>query len=169
MRYSQTAVEHNVMHHSEGLSLNFQLLGGIFFMALSLAMFFHSVRELNKAKSSINWVKTLGKIKQVRLYGVRIVNGSRKNAETLDLEYEYIANEKSYKSSRIAFYTLHFPDSYNFSLGKIVGENINVYYNPENHGESVLIVGAQSGKEFSGHYLSIICFIIGVITLIFSF
>lgn len=149
--------------------MNLQQFGGIFFMALSIAMFFYSIIELKKAKTSINWVKALGKISHIRLYGVRIVDGSRKNAETISLVYEYIVNGKSYKSNRIAFYTLHFPDSYNFSLGKNVGDNINVYYNPESHGDSVLIVGAQSGKEFSGHYLSIIGFIIGVITVIFSF
>lgn len=149
--------------------MNSQILVGFFFVAISLAMFLHSIKELKKAKDSINWMKTLGVITDVQLYGVRIVDGVRKNAETLILKYEYIVNGKSYKSIRIAFYTLHFPDSYNFSIGKNVGDTIDVYVNPESNDESVLIVGAQSGKEFSGHYLSAIGFIVGVVTLFFYF
>lgn len=138
-------------------------------MILSLAMFFHSIKQLEKAKSSINWRKTSGTITNIQLYGVRIVDGIRKNSETIRLEYEYFVNEKLYKSSRIAFYTLLFPESYNFSLGKKVGDNINVHYNPENYGDSVLIVGAQYGKELSGHYISIAGFTIGIIVTILSF
>lgn len=149
--------------------MNLQLLGGAFLVALSLAMLFYSIAELKKARNSINWIKTLGKIKNIRLYGIRVVDGKRINAETISLEYEYIANGKPYKSNRIAFYTLHFPDSYNFSLGKNAGDNIDVYYNPENDSDSALILGIPNGKEFGGHYLSIIGFIVGVVTIILSF
>lgn len=115
-----------------------------------------------KAKESVNWPSTKGKISEVRLWGKRRVDGIHQDADKLAVKYGYKVQDQSYTSSSVAFYTLMYPKTFEFAQQHQLESDVTVYYNPEHPFESVLVPGLRLDKPYSDLILSAIGITIGI-------
>jgi hypothetical protein len=129
-------------------------LGGCFdtlsvaliFLAIGAGLSFWGWNILNNAKASISWPTAQGEIIKSQ---VTHRSNSDGDSYSPEVTYTYPVNSRSYKS-----YTIKFGEnSYDskrraeeIAASYQVGNNVTVYYDPKNPGNSVLEPGVSSGS-----------------------
>jgi hypothetical protein len=63
----------------------------------------------------------------VQLWGNRIVDGNMQAAEKLSAEYDYQVNGSSYRSRNLSFYSLMYPQTFEFAQHYAKGSPVTVY------------------------------------------
>lgn len=91
---------------------------------------------------------------EVRLWGTRNVDGEMVESENLRVTYDYDVEGVPYSGSEVAFYRLHYPETIDFSKAHPQGSRVEVCYNPDDFGDSVLIAGAHPKKPHGGLVLA---------------
>lgn len=144
--------------------MNLPLIVGIVFTLFGVYLIIHAVRNHRRAKQSESWPKVSGKLLNVELWGKRNIGGEMKDAEKLSVKYEYTLKGKVHESSTVAFYTLMFPETTQFAENNSPDQSVDVYYNPADPSESVLIPGHRKGnKRYSDLILAMLAVLIGVV------
>ena len=128
----------------------------------------HSIISHKNANESRNWPMTSGKIIVMELWGRRNIDGRMVEAENLKVKYEYEINNKKYVSKTSAFYTLHYPEAMNFFNSTRGSRGVDVYYNPLNPAQSVLIRGPHPNKPHGDLILGSVFIVIGLAPLLYS-
>jgi hypothetical protein len=112
---------------------------GVFLIAfgmLALVLFLFSFRN---CKATSAWPSTTGKI-----LSSQVKEDSADDTATARVQYEYIVDEEIFTSKTIRAFGI---GKFNFAepASRVkdfpVGKEVTVYYNPENHSQSVLLHG----------------------------
>jgi len=144
------------------------LIVEVIVVLFGLYMARHSIITYKNANESRNWPKTSGTIIVMELWGRRNIDGKIVEAENVRVKYEYKINNKTHTGKTSAFYTLHYPETINFFNSTHGNNEINVYYNPLNPAQSVLIPGPHPTKPNGGLILASIFVVIGSAPLLYS-
>jgi hypothetical protein len=142
--------------------MNIPLLAGLAFLVVGVYLLNRSLTKLKVASASENWPTTQGTLTKIVLLQKRLINGEMRDAENLHVQYEYQLEGKTYQGSEPAFYTLMYPETYEFAQKYQTSEPITVFYNPESHEQSVIITGRHPNKPYSDVSLSILAIVIGL-------
>ncbi len=138
------------------------LIIGIGLAIISSYFLRHAFQRCRKAFESQNWPTANGVLIRVQLWGKRLVNSEMQAANKLFVEYEYTVQENKYTGSSVTFYTLMFPETFNFAQNHPENSNINVFYNPSDPSESVLIPGLRKDKPYSDLIIAAFAIITGI-------
>ncbi|MGN8224473.1 DUF3592 domain-containing protein [Gracilimonas sp. BCB1] len=129
----------------------------------------YAVRNLRRAKQSEGWPVVNGELLSVELWGKRNIDGQMKDAEKLSVQYEYSVRNKVYTGTAVAFYTLMYPETTEFADNNSADSPVDVYYNPDEPSESVLIPGHRKGnKRYSDLILALFAVLIGIVVAVMS-
>ncbi len=142
--------------------MNIPLIIGIGFVIFGTFLLRHAVHKYRKALESQNWPTVQGILVKVHLWGKRLVNSEMQAANKLAVEYEYTVQENKYTGISVTFYTLMYPETFNFAEDHPENSSVDVFYNPSNPSESVLIPGLRKDKPYSDLILAVLTIIIGV-------
>ena len=137
------------------------VLGGVGFALFSVYVFRRALRNYRKALESKRWPSVRGKLVDVRLRGKRNIGGQMKDADHLNVKYEYKVQEAVHTGTSVTFYTLHYPETTDFAGNHPPNSEITVYYNPRDAAESVLVPGPHKSKPYSELILGALGFISG--------
>lgn len=149
--------------------MNIPLLAGTAFSLFGIYLLVYAIKNYKRAVASQHWPKVSGKLVSVDLWGTRNIDGEMKDADRLSVAYEYDIQDKIHKSTSVAFYTLIYPETIEFSEKNPPDSLIDVYYDPAAPEESVLIPGPQKGnKRYSELILAILCVLIGVVVAVMA-
>lgn len=124
------------------------------FLLFCIYMLRHALINHRNAKASHDWISTNGKIAELQLWGKRRVDGKMVDCENLSIKYQYDVNGKAFTGNRSAFYTLHYPETVDFSKRYPQGAAVPVFYNPQNPAESVIVPGLHPQKPNSEIWLA---------------
>lgn len=138
------------------------LFGGAGFALFSIYMLKHALHNHKRALESNHWPTVRGKIVDVRLWGKRNIGGQMKDADHLDVKYEYEVQGTVHTGTSVTFYTLHYPETTDFAQNHPSNSEITVYYNPRDAAESVLVCGPKKGKPYSELILASLGIVAGV-------
>lgn len=152
-----TAVK--LTNYNGEVTVNIPFVIGVAFIMFSIYMLKHALFDYKKALASKHWPAVSGQLTTVTLFGLRNINGKMLDANRLAVEYCYEIAGKSYIGNALAFYTLVYPQTYEFAKMHASGSEIRVYYNPDRPTDSVLLTGVNKDKPYSD-------IIIGAITLV---
>lgn len=133
--------------------MNLQTIGGLVLAVFGAHMLRHALRNHRKALASVAWPAVEGTVTKVELWGRRNVGGEMKEVEHLSVAYEYRVDGREYSGTRVAFHRLHFPETTDFASGHPVGSRVEVFHNPEEPGEAVLVVGPRGGNKRFGEII----------------
>lgn len=125
------------------------LLCSALFTLWCLWLFKSALSKYGVAKASQNWPHTQGLIMAVELWGLRNIGGTMQDVERLTIKYSYEVNGQKYESTRIAFFTIIYPETLHFAQAHPVGSDLPVWFNPKNPAESVVIPGLNPAKPYS--------------------
>lgn len=143
--------------------MNAPVITGFLFSGFCIWLLMHGLRSYKKALDSLHWPGTRGEISKLELWGKRNINGQVQDAEKLSVDYHFAVNGKTFQGSRLAFYTLMYPETVNFANANPAKSHITVYYDPNNPDNCVLIPGSRSGNK---RYSDIVIASIGLIVSI---
>ncbi len=124
---------------------------GLVFLAVGLVILFFLLRQLRRAWQSRQWPRVRGTIQHSGtqrkvFYQSPSHPADRVESTTLDFRYDYTVHRQAYTGTRVTL-----SDSV-IKTGRQLqrrveqfppGKTVDVYYNPENPAESVLIPGAS--------------------------
>ena len=121
---------------------------GVAFLFLGVIAFWFTSRNLVRAIKSLGWPQSTGGIqnagmKEVTVGGKTTDMGAH-SAIQVNYQYSYIVNGKSYRSQRVTMSDKVVKTGRSLdSLSKQfkIGQDVRVYYNPNNHSYSVLKKG----------------------------
>lgn len=116
------------------------------FLLFCVCMLYYALMNHRNAKASNDWASVSGKIAELQLWGKRRINGEMVDSENLHIKYQYEVNGKKFTGRRVAFYTLHYPETVDFANRYPQGSRVSVFYNPQNSTESVIIPGRHTQK-----------------------
>lgn len=117
-----------------------------------------SISDYKLAKQSRAYVSVRGRISHLHLWGK---SASRKTR--LHIEYEYSYKGKDFKGRRIAFYTIHWPQTEEFAAAHPLHSDIDIYVDQNKPSQSVLIPGVHPKKPHSEIYLSVFSVFISLV------
>lgn len=153
--------------YSEGLYpldstilMNIPIIAGTVFALMSAWMLRFAIQNLQKADISSDWPSVKGRIVKSELWGKRNIDGEQKPVEKLSVEYQYEVNGNDYRGTKVAFYTLVYPETLKFAKENPENSEISVFYNPNTPSESVLVTGSKEGNK---RYSEIILASLGLI------
>ena len=116
---------------------------------------FGTAQDILKAIQSYRWIKTEGQVLSSRIDRDEF-DGSVSFKATLD--YEYRVDTQCFRSSTIGYFGMHALTMGNAKKqlgGMSVGDSIDVYYNPENPMEAVILRGLHPGHI--GSLIFVVC------------
>jgi hypothetical protein len=143
--------------------MNTPVVVGIIFTFFCIFMCRFAMRNYKKSLASESWPSVSGEMVKVSLWGKRNINGEMKDADKLNVEYKYTVKGAEFKNKDVAFYTLMYPETLDFAGNHPVNSQIDVYYNPHEPTQSVLIIGPRKGsKRYSDLSIAIIGILVGV-------
>ena len=143
--------------------MNLPALIGTFFALFCLWLLRHALADLHKADNSMGWPKVTGQMLKVNLWGTRNIDGEMKPVDKLSVEYEYDVDGKRHSSTRVAFYTLVYPETVQFAEKHPEQHEVEVFYSPKDPSEAVLLRGAKAeNKRYSDVILASLGLLIGV-------
>jgi len=119
---------------------------------------FGAAQDILKAIQSYRWVKTEGRVLSSSI-DRDVFDGSVSFKATL--EYEYRVDTQCFRSSTIGYFGMYVLTMGNAKkqLGGVsVGDSIDVYYNPENPMEAVILRGLHPGHV--GSLIFVVCLIL---------
>jgi len=143
--------------------VNIPFIAGIAFALFGIYMLIHAMTGYRKALASSSWPSVNGILTDVRLWGLRRIDGEMKDVEKLIVEYDYEVSGQKYTGRSPTFYTLVYPETLEFAQRHPAGSNIKVHYNPEDPSESVLITGVKKNKPYSDLILGALGVITGAV------
>ncbi len=124
------------------------------FLLFCVYMARHAVLSYQRSRGSDRWPTTEGILADVHLWGTRNIDGEMIEAENLRVTYNYDIDGVRYSGSNVAFYHLHYPETIEFAKAHPQDSRVEVFYNPKNFGESVLISGVHPTKPYGGLILA---------------
>lgn len=136
---------------------------GCIFVLLGFLSLCFSIARLKKSKQSVNWPSCSGKLLEAKMVGYR----AQGRDFSLVVKYQYTVGHCKFVGRRICFYTLVRKDECLLILGELEKkESITVFFNPQNHRESVLITGFN-GKPYSEIFISFMAIFSGALVAYF--
>lgn len=120
---------------------------GITFSLFGCYLLRHAVRNLGWATTSEHWPETRGQLTKVQLWGKRRVAGEMHDAQNLSVNYEFEVAGKPFRASRIAFYSLVYPETLTFAEKHPNGSELSVFYDPENPENCALVRGVRADNK----------------------
>lgn len=148
--------------------MNIALLVGLALAVFGLYLLAHAWGNYKKAKASVSWPSANGQMIDVRLWGLRNINGQMIDAERLAVEYQYMVKGRSYTGTAPALYTLMYPETLDFAKNHPVGAGVMVRYNPKKPGESVVTPGLRKDKPYSDLILAGVAVVLGTAVAVFA-
>lgn len=136
------------------------------FLLFCIYMLRHALINRRNATASNAWISTNGKLTELQLWGRRRVDGEMVACENLSVKYQYEVNGTMFTGDRAAFYTLHYPETVDFSKRYPQGAVVPVFYNPQNPAESVIVPGLHPQKPNSEIWLAGLGTVIMVATVV---
>ena len=128
--------------------MNIPFIIGIGIIIFGIYFLQYALQRYRKALESQQWPSVQGVLHKVHLWGKRLV--------------EYSVQKKRYTGTSITFYTLMYPETFNFAHDHPENSEVEVFYNPSNPSESVLIPGLRKVKPYSDLVIAVFALIIGV-------
>ncbi len=135
--------------------------GGLFFCALSIWLLKHAIKELLNYEPSKRWPSTIGKIEDHE--NIQLLPGRHRD---IFVEYKYEVSNKKYIGAKIALYTLSRKEAKELEEQYSIKPRVNVFYNPRDPSESLLIVGGRKDKPYSDLIMAIIGLLVGILILL---
>ncbi len=148
--------------------MNIPLIVGIGILIFSIYILRHAVVHYRKALASQKWPSVQGKLIDVHLWGKSNIDGEIKDVDKLGVKYEYQTQDRTHVGTTTAFFTLMYPETFDFATSHPLNSYIEVYYNPLNPTESVLIPGPRKDKRYSDLILGILGVLTGMVVAIFG-
>lgn len=142
--------------------MNIPLWAGLAFAVFSAIMLWHAVAAYRLAKTSRSWPGTIGRITEVRLWGLRNVGGEMKDVEKLAVGYEFEVGGSRYTGTSATFYTLMYPETVAVADRLRASDEVKVHYQPTDPKISVLLPGPRKDKPYSDLTLGVVGMVIGV-------
>ncbi|WP_127560322.1 DUF3592 domain-containing protein [Saccharospirillum alexandrii] len=142
--------------------MNLPLLAGLAFALFGIYLLFHSIANYRHAKASQGWPSVVGRLVEVQLWKKRLIEGEMKDAEHVKVAFSYQVNGRDYTGRLPTFYTLVYPETVEFAERYPVGSEVQVYYNPVNPADAVLVPGLKKDKPYSELILAVICLGVGI-------
>lgn len=136
------------------------------FLLFCIYMLRHALINHRSAKASNDWPSVTGALTELQLWGKRRINGEMVDSENLSVQYQYELNGKKFAGRRVAFYTLHYPETVDFAKCYPQGSRVSVFYNPQNPAESVIVPGLHPQKPNSEIWLAGVGVVVLVVTVI---
>lgn len=136
------------------------------FLLFCIYMLRHALINHRSAKASNDWPSVTGALTELQLWGKRRINGDMVDSENLSVQYQYEVNGKKFAGRRVAFYTLHYPETVDFAKHYPQGSRVSVFYNPQNPAESVIVPGLHPQKPNSEIWLAGVGVVVLVVTVI---
>ena len=136
------------------------------FLLFCIYMLRHALKNHRSAKASNDWPSVTGALTELQLWGKRRINGEMVDSENLIVQYQYEVNGKKFVGRRVAFYTLHYPETVDFAKRYPQGSRVSVFYNPQNPAESVIVPGLHPQKPNSEIWLAGVGVVVLVVTVI---
>ncbi len=137
------------------------------FVIIGISLYVYNVHLLFKGQRTLGWIVASGKIIKSEL-GVSqsLTKETYENHYRADIEYEYELLGNKFKSNQAYLgdkVYLSYKDKAEKTL-KMFPENktVNVFVNPDNHSESVLIKGSGGNRVFN-ILLGLILVLIGIL------
>jgi hypothetical protein len=150
--------------------MNNKLGIGIAVIVIGIGLTFFGFNMLNKAKESVNWPTTTGKITYANVKrtikrtssnrdrdGVSVnvgpvtvgTGGDRRYVYYPEIKYEYTVDNQKYIGKKISLASKSHKSKH--SAQKIIdkyslGTNVNVYYNPKKPQDALLVTGVTLGS-----------------------
>ncbi len=149
--------------------MNLPLIAGAGMALFGMLMFARSLKSLRKAVASETWPHVEGEVAEVHLWGKRLVEGRMEDCERLAVKYTYKHQGKGYAGSRIAFYTLIYPETLQFAQAHPAESRIAVHINPANAGESVLFPGTRRDKKYSDLIIASMAAVAGCVVAVLGY
>ena len=143
-----------------------QFFGGLFLTALSLFMLRHAIKSAAKARASRSWPVVPGVMLKAEILRP-LATGSRHN---FIAEYEYRVREKTLIGTRVAAFTISARERVNgLAESHAVGRKVDVFVNPLDETDTLLVVGAKDPKKPHGEiWLASLGILIGVVLISWS-
>lgn len=136
------------------------------FLLFCIYMLRYALINHREANASNHWETTTGKLTESQLWGKRRIDGEMVDSENLSVKYQYDVNGKTFTGSRATFYTLHYPETVDFSKRYPKGSTVSIFYNPQNPSESVIIPGLHPHKPNSEIWLASVGVVVVLATVI---
>lgn len=133
------------------------VVGGIWILKLSVGW-------RRKGTASTEWPSVRGKILSSKLH---LANASRTSiGPDVSLRYEYAVGSEEYTNEKIAFYEVTTTDEANVLYERFPpGAEVDVFYNPANRKESVLVQGLRTEKQFHEFAMGVIVILVGLVLM----
>lgn len=143
------------------------ILAGYIFLLAGIILIIFNLRAILRAKSSLTWDKTKGKILSSELVVHKGTGDSSSRTFKPKVVYQYSIRDKIYKSKRVYFGSNIMSSFKKSKSEKIVtryskDKEVDVYYNRMNEKLSVLEPGVKS-EIITGFLIGLIFMIIGYI------
>jgi len=101
------------------------------------------------AKESRYWRQTRGRMLSTELWGLRNVDGAMRDVERLSIRYAYEVDGHRYESSRVAFFTVIYPETVQFAEKYPAGSAVSVRFDPRDPSNATIIPGLNPAKPYS--------------------
>ena len=122
---------------------NFYMLLAIMFFGLIYGprMFLQGINANNRGRASLQWPKTAGTMTQC---DVIVLPGVHSSGYKIAATYTYVANGQQYTGHQVNLWGRFEPKEIaNFVANHPVSSSVDVYYDPQNTANAVLIPGAD--------------------------
>lgn len=141
-------------------------LVALVFLLFCIYMLRHALINHRSAKASNDWPSVTGALTELQLWGKRRINGEMVDSENVSVQYQYEVNGNKFAARRVAFYTLHYPETVDLAKRYPEGSRVSIFYNPKNPAESVIVPGLHPQKPNSEIWLAGVGVVILVATVI---
>ncbi len=148
--------------------MNIPLVAGVLVVIFGGYMLRHAIVSYRTAVASLTWPTTNGQVTEVRLWGLRNIDGKMKDANNLIVAYHYKIDNVSYSGKSVTFYTLVYPETIALAKRYSATPDVKVYYNPANVSKSVLVPGPNPNKPYSDLILSCVAVVTGIAVMVFA-
>ena len=148
--------------------MNTPILVGTGFVLFSLYFLRFALANYKRALASVSWPSVQGRVTEVALWGKRRIGSEMKDAMQLAMKYDYRVGETEHEGSKIAFYTLVYPETLNFANEHPEGSEITVFYDATNPSQSVLLNGPPESKRYSEIVIACLGIAIGLIVILMN-
>lgn len=147
-------------------------LVGFWLVPLGAYLIYINRKVKTKIAEARLWPQAKGRMVKIEKTGMstKIVGSDDYRQYRLDMQYEYDVEGTSHKGERVVFgAALIVKDDVDTACDSFPeGEDLMVYYNPQQHDECVLLLDRPGGKDDAIKYVGHVLVIVGVGLLILN-
>jgi len=137
-------------------------IGGAFIAFLGIYFAKSSIKNFKNFELSKKWPSVTGVVTKSSVWRPKSTSAHH----VWSIEYIYSVNGKDYQGTRAALYTPLYEEIINWQQDRQEGDKTDVFYNPANPAESVLVTGGRDEKKYGEIILSVAVTLFGLAIMV---